>query len=210
VGAAAGGVRAALARGGACVNFRAPRTLPAQLHAPRTLSPAMGLFDGVKKAFGEESALPAADRVTPIDRWMGLDKALVEEDTPTQGVTYVDPANAANYIQVSLAKPMGIAFVENDSGSGVYIDEVLDEGSARGCGTRLEKGDQLVGVDGTLVAGASFDEAFDAIKASTAEATKLTFFRGPTTFLYGPTAPSAEWYEDNLRIKEKDPFDLLS
>ena len=26
--------------------------------------------------------------------------------------------------QVSLAKPMGIAFVENDSGSGVYIDEV--------------------------------------------------------------------------------------
>ena len=39
-------------------------------------------------------------------------------------MTYVDPGDATNYIQISLAKPMGIAFVENDSGSGVYIDEV--------------------------------------------------------------------------------------
>ena len=32
------------------------------------------------------------------------------------------------------------------------------------------------------------------IGASQAEKTKLVFYRGPTTFLYGPTQPADEWY----------------
>ena len=58
----------------------------------------------------------------------------------------------------------------------------------------LIKGDQLVGVDMISVIGSDFDTAIDAIKGTSGEKTKLTFFRGPTAFLYGPTAPSAEWY----------------
>ena len=50
----------------------------------------------------------------------------------------------------------------------------------------------------TLVLGADFDTALDAIKGSTGETCKLTFFRGPTMFLYGPTAPGADWYKTNL------------
>ena len=38
--------------------------------------------------------------------------------------------------------------------------------------------------------GADFDQAIAAIKQTEGETTKLTFFRGPTAFLYGPTAPS--------------------
>merc|ERR1719231_1724785 len=128
---------------------------------------------------------------------MGLDTALVEEEAPDQTVAYIDPSDRSNYFSISLAKPMGIAFVENDGGSGgVYVDEVLAEGSAASCGTLIEKGDQLVGVDATLVAGSDFDTALDVIKASASDTTKLTFFRGPVSFLYGPTAPNTEWYSE--------------
>lgn len=162
----------------------------------------MGLFDGVKEAFsggGGDKPLVAADRVTPFDRWMGLDKALVDAETPDESAAYIDPSDPSNYYSISIGKPMGIAFVENDGETGgVYVDEVLAEGSAASCGTKLEKGDQLVGVDATPVVGADFDAALDAIKASETAATKLTFFRGPIAFLYGPTAPGTEWYAEFL------------
>jgi len=159
----------------------------------------MGLFDGVKDAFGQgDKPIPAADRVTPFDRWLGLDTALVEEEAPDQSAAYIDPSDASNYFSVALVKPMGIAFVENEACGGVYVDEVLAEGGAASISAPLLKGDQLVGVDTNVVAGASFDEALDTIKAASGETTKLTFFRGPTAFLYGPTAPSAEWYTENL------------
>ena len=76
----------------------------------------LGLFDGVKDAFGASGAekpLVAADRVTPFDRWMGLDKALVDEETPDETAAYIDPTDKTNYFSVMLPKPMGIAFVEN-------------------------------------------------------------------------------------------------
>ena len=118
---------------------------------------------------------------------------------PDQSASYVDPNDPSNYFSVGLAKPMGISFVENEGGSGgVYIDEVLTEGSAAGSSTPLLKGDQLVGVDGVSVAGADFDGALDVIKGTSGETTKLTFFRGPISFLYGPTAPTKEWYEGTL------------
>ena len=44
--------------------------------------------------------LPAADRVTPFDRWLGLDAALVEEESPDQSAMYVDPTDVANYLTV--------------------------------------------------------------------------------------------------------------
>ena len=45
--------------------------------------------------------------------------------------------------------------------------------------------------------------AVDAIKGSEGESTKLTFFRGPTAFLYGPTKPAAEWYQENLALSAR-------
>ncbi len=155
-------------------------SIAARAPVQRCSAPCMGLFDGVKDAFGGDKPIPAADRVTPFDKWLGLDKALVEEEMPDQSAAYIDPNDVKNYFSVSLRKPMGIAFVENVGGGGVYVDEVLAEGAAAKQGTKLEKGDQLVGVGSVLVAGSDFDGALDAIKATTSETTKLTFFRGPT------------------------------
>jgi len=163
-------------------------------------SPRMGLFDGVKDAFGGDKPIPTADRVTPFDKWLGLDTALVSEEKIDETAAYIDPSDTANYFSVSLTKPMGLAFIENEGGSGgVYVDEVLAEGSAASCGTKMEKGDQLVGVDASIVAGNDFDTALDVIKGTAGDTTKLTFFRGPVAFLYGPTAPTAEWYADLLK-----------
>ena len=115
--------------------------------------------------------------------WDDLCKEYPQEDRETYPALFSLPENC---YEVKVDKPMGIAFVENNGETGgVYVDEVLAEGSAASCGTKLEKGDQLVGVDATPVVGADFDAALDAIKASTTDSTKLTFFRGPIAFLYG-------------------------
>ena len=156
---------------------------------------------GVKDAFGAgEKPMVGGDRVTPFDRWLGLDKELEGESTsgdPTKA--FIDPNDAANYFAVELSKPMGIAFVENANDClGLVIDEVLPTGSAAASEKGLVSGDQLVAVDSTLVLGVEFDTGLEAIKASTGDTTKLTFFRGPTTFLYGPTKPDEEWYKSNL------------
>ena len=162
------------------------------------------MFDGLKGAFsagsGDDKPMVAADRVTPFDRWLGLDKALVDaQNEIDETAEYIDPSDTKNYFSVELPKPMGIAFVENEGEmGGVFVDQVLFEGSASSEKAPLVKGDQLVGVDTKPVNGASFDAALDAIKAASGEKTKLTFFRGPTVFLYGPTAPNTEWYETEL------------
>ena len=58
---------------------------------------SMGLFDGVKDAFGGDKPIVAADRVTPFDRWMGLDKTLVDaEEAFDESVAYIDPNDPTN------------------------------------------------------------------------------------------------------------------
>lgn len=171
--------------------------------ATRATTISAGLFDGVKDAFGKGDTIVDADRVTPFDRWLGNDKELRKENTPDESAAYIDPSDAANYMTFPLSKPMGIAFVENEGGcGGAVCDQVLDEGSA--ASSPLRKGDQLVGVDGTLVLGKSLEECLDSVGAAGFGSlgpapVKLTFFRGPTAFLYGPTQPEADWYEALLK-----------
>lgn len=182
----------------------APASGPARsvARSSRTRPAVAGLFDGVKDAFGgDNKPTVAGDRVTPFDRWLGLDKGLeaVEVEAEGESVTYVDPSDTANYLTAFLAKPMGIAFVENEGGcGGIFVDEVLSSGSAASASPALARRDQLVAVDTTLVLGAEFDAALGAIQTSPGEVTRLIFFRGPTSFLYGPTKASEEWYQENL------------
>ena len=84
-----------------------------------------------------------------------------------------------NYITVSLSKPMGIVFEENDSEyGGIFVLEISEGSSAEKDGT-VRPGDQLVAVGSKKVSGLAFEEALGAIIASTEEKTKLVFFRGP-------------------------------
>uniref|UniRef100_A0A7S0JGR6 PDZ domain-containing protein n=1 Tax=Calcidiscus leptoporus TaxID=127549 RepID=A0A7S0JGR6_9EUKA len=175
--------------------------LSEQARPSRGGSLAMGLFDGVKDAFttGSDKPIVSEDRVTPFDRWLGLDKDITASEQKTESVTYVDPSDVQNYVTVQISKPMGLAFVENGGEcGGVFVDEVLESGTAASAAPPIVTGDQLVAVDSTLVTGWEFDAALDAIKASSSDTTRLVFFRGPTAFLYGPTKPTDEWYQANL------------
>lgn len=98
-----------------------------------------------------------------------------------------------NYVGVSLAKPMGIVFEENDSEyGGIFVQSVTEDGAAAKNGL-LQPGDQLVTVGTKNVSGLDFDDALAAIIESEDEFTALSLFRGSAKQLYGPTGPSKDW-----------------
>ncbi|EED93594.1 predicted protein [Thalassiosira pseudonana CCMP1335] len=161
----------------------------------------MGLFDGVKEAFGADGMGELdGDRETPIDRWMGWNakggeeqKVAVGSKTPTD---FVDSMDTKNYITVSLPKPMGIVFEENDSSyGGIFALEISDGSSAAKDGT-IKPGDQLVAVGEKKVSGLQFEDALGAIIESESDKTKLVFFRGKAEFLYGVAGASQEWLDE--------------
>jgi len=162
----------------------------------------MGLFDGVKEAFGSgEEGMGAldGDRETPIDRWMGWNTKSSEPQQSVgskQPANFVDSMEPSNYISVALPKPMGIVFEENDeSMGGIFVFELSEDSIAAKEGT-IKPGDQLVAVGGKKVSGLKFDEALGTIIDSTEEMTQLTVFRGPAKYLYGPTGASQEWLDE--------------
>jgi hypothetical protein len=152
-----------------------------------------GLFDGVRDAF-QTVAPQDGDRITPIDRWLGIDKDVRKT---TMVKTFIDPQNVINYRTLSIAKPMGIKFVENEDGRGIYVEMIVSTGSAAAAGVDVKAGDQLVSVDGALVLGLDFDSALGMITGSADQTVKLTVFRGAQQFLYGPTRPPDDWLRSN-------------
>lgn len=172
-------------------------------------------FEWLKKVSAPEGAEDFSkkkmkeDDITPFDKFMGIQpqfvdaegEALDEDDASNQ---YVDPTDASNYITVEVGKPSGLFLEEtlvDDDGPlivySVYIDEVDAEGPAAASNLPIKKQDQIVGIDSTNTRGMNMDSLFDLVE-TTGETYKLTLFRGPTKFLYGPTAPDDEWYKNLL------------
>mmetsp|Transcript_7061 Transcript_7061/g.20767 ORF Transcript_7061/g.20767 Transcript_7061/m.20767 type:complete len:214 (+) Transcript_7061:135-776(+) len=164
----------------------------------RTLTPVSGIFDGVKDAFSQETTILDEDRVTPFDRWLGIDVRSEDAKGADFAVPddFVDSMDEANYVTVELPKPMGIVFEENDPSSGGVFVASLAEGGAAAADARLAPGDQLVAVGGTLCKGADFDACLSAIQASEAALTTLVFFRGGVDSLYGNLGASDAWMEE--------------
>jgi hypothetical protein len=101
-----------------------------------------------------------------------------------------------NYVAANLSKPMGIVFEENDSDfGGIFVLEI-NEGSSASTDGSIRPGDQLVSVGNQKVSGLQFEEALGAIINCKDEKVKLTFFRGPAKFLYGPAGASQEWLNE--------------
>ena len=112
---------------------------------------------------------------------------------------FVDSMDKTNYISASLSKPMGIVFEENDTDfGGIFVLEI-NEGSSAAMDGTLRPGDQLVSVGETKVSGMQFEEALGAIINSKDAKVKLTFFRGPAKFLYGPAGASQDWLNEFIR-----------
>lgn len=163
-------------------------------NAVRGKSELYGLFDGVKDAFQQPPSSLDAERETPIDRWMGW--SVVSENEVKQPVTpvdFVDSMDEKNYIGVSLSKPMGIVFEENDTEyGGIFVQSVTEEGAAAKNGV-VQPGDQLVVVGTKDVSGLDFDDALAAIIECEGDTTSLSLFRGSAKQFYGPTGPSKQW-----------------
>ena len=112
---------------------------------------------------------------------------------PLSFTDFIDSMDESYYMAVELEKPMGIVFEENDSEyGGIFVQSLKEDGVAAKNGI-LQPGDQLIVVGTTNVSGLDFDDALGAIIDSSAEKTKLTFFRGTAKQFYGPTGPSKEW-----------------
>jgi len=160
----------------------------------RSKTELYGLFDGVKDAFTQPPSSLDAERETPIDRWMGWSVVSENEAKDTAApVDFVDSMDEKNYLGVSLAKPMGIVFEENDSEyGGIFVQSVTEDGAAAKNGL-LQPGDQLVTVGTKNVSGLDFDDALAAIIEAEGEFTGLSLFRGSAKQLYGPTGPSKDW-----------------
>ena len=114
----------------------------------------------------------------------------------TAPLGFVDSMDTNNYVIATLAKPMGIVFEENDSDfGGIFVLEINEGSSAAADGT-IRPGDQLVSVGDKKVSGLQFEEALGMIINSKDAKVKLTFFRGPAKFLYGPAGASQDWLND--------------
>ena len=150
---------------------------PTQTGTPLTVR--HGIFDGVKEAFSQETTILDEDRVTPFDRWLGIDVRSDESQGQAEAFAvpddFVDSMDESNYVFVDLPKPMGIVFEENDPGLVEFLWPPWPR-AARPRPTPRKAGDQLVAVAGTTVKGADFDACLGAIEAGAA--TRLVFFRG--------------------------------
>lgn len=171
-----------------------PVTQHQNTHVIRGKTELYGLFDGVKDAFTQPPSSLDAERETPIDRWMGWSVVSENEVKQTAApVDFVDSMDEKNYVGVSLAKPMGIVFEENDTEyGGIFVQSLTEDGAAAKNGI-LQPGDQLVVVGTKNVSGLDFDDALAAIIESEGDFTSLTLFRGTAKQFYGPTGPSKQW-----------------
>jgi len=115
--------------------------------------------------------------------------------------SFVDAMDETNYAIVSLSKPMGIVFEENDVKTGGVFILSITEGSAADKEGILQPGYQLVAVNDKKVSGLSFEDALGTIKDSTSEKTQLMLFRGEAKQLYGPTGASQAWLDDFIANK---------
>lgn len=128
---------------------------------------------------------------------------------------YVDSMDAVNYVTVTLTKPMGIVFEENDADyGGIFVHSLKENGIAAENGS-IRAGDQLVAVNDRKVSGQPFDDALGAITETTGDALQLLFFRGTAVQFYGPTGASQDWLDEYIRgvnanVSEKETVENVA
>mmetsp|Transcript_3706 Transcript_3706/g.5716 ORF Transcript_3706/g.5716 Transcript_3706/m.5716 type:complete len:239 (+) Transcript_3706:73-789(+) len=153
---------------------------------------------------------------TPFDRF--LRKIQGDETQATSKDVYIDPQDVSNYITHELEKPMGLtleeftvqdkkflmkSFDESTFPVMVAVTGVTDGGSAsKLTADPIRRGYQLVGVDSNNMRDKKFSEVMDLIGSSGATV-KLTFFKGPQKYMFGPTAPADEWIANLLEERTK-------
>lgn len=85
-----------------------------------------------------------------FDNWMSVFPA---DDRQSYPEIFTFPKGV---YEVILKKPLGIVFEEIDSGTGVYVKDLVDEGNAQQQ-QRIRIGDVLVGITAVKVVGAKYE-----------------------------------------------------
>jgi hypothetical protein len=85
-----------------------------------------------------------------FDDWM---KVFPAEDRAANPELFALPAGVR---EVSLTKPLGIVFEEIDTGRGLYVQDLVEDGNAARSG-QVQVNDVLVGMTATKVVGAKFE-----------------------------------------------------
>lgn len=160
----------------------------------------------VGKTIGAYQVVQAADRVTPIDKWLGWDDQIRNSVYVGQDA-FVDPTNAANYVTIMLKKPIGIQFVENpvEEGHGVMVGDIKPGSPAYLCGL-IYSGQHLIFADDSPVYGIPFDAAIQPIVEKDGYI-KLTLFKGDAVYFYGDSRPPQEWIDGFREALMETEFD---
>eukprot|EP00930_Biecheleria_cincta_P044037 TRINITY_DN30211_c0_g1_i3.p1 TRINITY_DN30211_c0_g1~~TRINITY_DN30211_c0_g1_i3.p1 ORF type:complete len:335 (-),score=75.56 TRINITY_DN30211_c0_g1_i3:267-1271(-) len=154
--------------------------------------PVEQLFGAFAKGMRREEEVPSADEGRQA--WSQPLEELLDGDS-----LFVDPADEASYVTVTLQRPLGIQFVENSkrAGSGIQINDIQPGSNAYNDGT-LQIGYQLLVAGGLPVYGLPLEDAIRPIVETTGPV-RFTFFTGSAQLFYGAFGPSAAWLSAFLR-----------
>eukprot|EP00931_Biecheleriopsis_adriatica_P115860 TRINITY_DN91611_c0_g1_i1.p1 TRINITY_DN91611_c0_g1~~TRINITY_DN91611_c0_g1_i1.p1 ORF type:complete len:460 (+),score=91.06 TRINITY_DN91611_c0_g1_i1:13-1392(+) len=148
-------------------------------------TPLSWLFQGAEAEEEGEEAAPS---------WLEPLLPLVDGDA-----AFVDATEESNYVTVSLEKPLGIRFAENENnvGCGVEIFDI-QPGSNAERSEHLQSGYQLIVAGGVPVHGLPLEDAIKPIQDGK-ERIQLTFFKGGAELFYGLLGPSSSWLSTFLK-----------
>ncbi len=116
----------------------------------------------------------------------------------------VDSMNVDSYTSVTLPKPIGIRFEENDFNyGGVFVADIDHNFSAAADGS-IRLGYQLIAVGERRVSGMNFDEAvMQPIVDNTEAEVTLIFFKGSAACLYHPSSANEEWLDNFVAMNAR-------
>lgn len=164
--------------------------LVSEKKALRFETPLSALFPGVLEEAFEST-----------ETWTDLLLPLLDAES-----VLVDSMDEANYVTVTLEKPLGIQIEENPPqlGGGVAVKSIKP-GSNAARSQLIQPGYQLLAASGTAVHGLHLEDASRPIEAAQGRV-QLTFFNGSAETFYGLLGPDPEWLSAFLRKLQMEHF----
>lgn len=155
------------------------------------------LVQGIAKALNikKEQLIEDVEKVeleTPIQSFFDtlLGKKESGEKPKSANGDFIDSSDEANYVTVTVEKPLGVGLGVSGEEGGVTVTELKPGSNAEQTGL-IEPGFQLVMAGSTPVHGLPMDKIIEIV-GNEPSPVRLTFFKGPAKFFYGTLGPSSQ------------------
>ncbi|CAE7679620.1 PTAC2 [Symbiodinium pilosum] len=169
------------------------------------ISPQREKFISEKKAVKIETPLSA---LFPgiLDEAFESTESWTDLLLPLLDAVIIDSMDEANYVTVTVEKPLGVQIEENpkESGGGVAVKNIMPDSNAERC-QMIQPGYQLVAASGIPVHGLHLEDAARPIEAAKGRV-QLTFFKGSADTFNGLLGPDPEWLSAFLRRLQVEHF----